>query len=154
MELVNTSSFGNGLLEILFGAENLGPPIYEENHPGSNSDAHFLQHSENKLNYIFSLFIKTYQLLVGCNDSDLLSDGSSKLSKSLKQRVAAKNGNNAPCKYCNDYNDYNCPNHYHLYSTDEASSSEPDFAGPVSMKSGKAKAKKRGKDVKKSRNAY
>lgn len=59
-----------------------------------------------------------------------------------------------PCKYCNDFSDYNCPTHSHLYSTDEASSSEIDFAGHCSTNGRKGKQKKNKKDSRKSRNAY
>ena len=58
-------------------------------------------------------------------------------------------GIEVPCKYCNDYNEYHCPNHYHLYSTDEASSSEAEFICLSTMKSGKSKNKKKVKEVKK-----
>jgi hypothetical protein len=58
-------------------------------------------------------------------------------------------GIEVPCKYCNDYNEYHCPNHYHLYSTDEASSSEAEFICLSTTKSGKGKNKKKVKEVKK-----
>lgn len=54
-----------------------------------------------------------------------------------------------PCKYCNEYNDYHCPNHYHLYSTDEASSSEAEFICFSTAKTAKPKNKKKVKEVKK-----
>lgn len=91
--------------------------------------------------------MKLYRIIHGSSGTELSSDNLSKCLLSLKGKSGAKS--NAPCKYCDDYHQYTCPNHYHLYSTDEASSSEIDFA-PAH---GKGKAKKR-KEVKKHRNAY
>jgi len=57
----------------------------------------------------------------------------------------------AACKNRNDCNDFYCPNHYPMCSTEEASSSEADFAMAASSKPKMVKHKKNRKEVKKSK---
>lgn len=81
-----------------------------------------------------------------------LNSKSSKLGeKAKKSKGSGSNGESIDiaCKYCDDYNDYLCPNHSYLYSTDEASSSEADFINHSYPKTKNSMLKKKNKEVKK-----
>lgn len=127
--------------------------ISDEDFHHYRSDLLILDDSETKLTSLFQPFIKLYHIIFGTSSSDCPNGKIPKCPKGLKKKLAARKSEDKPCAYCNDYSDYTCPNHSYLYSTDEASSSEVDFAGPTSNRGGKGKAKKNTKEVKKSRNA-
>ena len=137
------------LLYKLLGLGDANPAICGFMSPQIDSNIHISKIAKECLSSTF----RVYYQINGINKlesyDDLPSEVISKSSNNLKKNSSAKEGFDTPCVYCQEFDEFNCPNHYHLYSTDEASSSEIDFAAPSSTKSGKGKSKKKNKEVKK-----
>ena len=112
-----------------------------------------LSSNNSFFSYISELFSSDIHQLQDHNISDLTSSQAFLYQSSFDNKGAPKYNPSSPCKLCGDFCDINCPNQEHLYSTDEASSSEIDFAGLSAHKAGKGKAKKNKKKVKRTRYA-
>jgi len=126
----NKESFGNIMIQKLLSVSN----------------------KSSFLSTIGELFGSYNDKLQDQDISDITSDPAFLYHFNLDQKTVAK-CNPSPCKLCDEFGDSSCPNHEHLYSTDEASSSEIDFAGPSANRAGKGKAKKNKKKVKRFRYA-
>lgn len=119
--------------------------------PQLDSNIHISQVAKECLTATFKLFSQINGFSYFENFDEISSDTGSSSSKVAKKNSGGKDKFDWPCSYCQEFDDYNCPNHYHLYSTDEASTSEIDFAVPTTSKRGKGKAKKQSKEVKKNK---
>lgn len=107
------------------------------------------------LNPCIRLVLKLYYLLTGSDIECLAASCDAYIGPTeFREKLGGISpGANASCKFCNEQTDFDCPSHSHLYSTDEASSSDADFVGNCCMKGSKGKAKQTKKNVKKVRSA-
>ena len=119
----------------------------KEKSPGNEFESIFIskivklfESSTNQTIYSRVLF-KIFYFLTGISLSDFNTEDSSISQSHFEESLAAKCGYHLPCKSLEDINLLNYPSHEHLYSTDEASSSEADFFGSTA-KAGKRRGKK------------
>jgi hypothetical protein len=143
-DTINIGGFGNVMLNKLLSVSGDNPPILQKIR---DSNLLLLKDTDNNLSPYAKILMKIYYFLTG-NEFPTMPPCDVYRHLDIQEKLAANFSEQASCK---EDNDISCPNHSHLYSTDEASSSEADFVGSHNSKSGKGKAKKNKRDVKKNR---
>ena len=149
---INIGGLGNVSINKLLSVSGQPPDPHQFGF--RNSKAH---HGDVKvaLNPCIRLVLKLYYLLTGSDIESLAANCDAFIGHNEFQEKLGgiSPGTHASCKFCSELKDFDCPNHSHLYSTDEASSSDADFVGNCCMKGSKGKAKQLRKNVKKVRSA-
>jgi hypothetical protein len=143
-DTINIGSFGNIMLNKLLSVSGNNPPILEKIR---DSNLLLLKDTNDNLSPCSKILMKIYYFLTG-NEFPIMPPCDVYRHLDIQEKLAANFSKQVSCK---EDKDITCPNHSHLYSTDEASSSEADFVGSHNSKSGKGKAKKNKRDVKKNR---
>jgi len=112
--------------------------------------ANLFQEINENHNILIRIILKLFYIITGVSlTGESPNNSSTRSIKHYFEKFISKLGNLLQSTSCEELGDEASPNHDHLYSTDEASSSEADFVGPIPEKSNKGKSKKGRKEVKK-----
>lgn len=146
-DAMNIGSFGKVLQCKLLSINESDPSNIDRNDISSLPK---LKDTNDNLSPYVKILIKIYYFLTG-KEFPIMQPCDVYSHLDIQDKFTTHCENHAPCKFCNEYNEITCPNHSHLYSTDEASSSEADFIGLSNIKPTKVKAKKAKRDVKRTK---
>lgn len=141
------------LSQLLYGDHgSSAPPISDKI---SSHHLSFFQESDDSHNILIRFLFKVFYLITGVSLHDDPNANAFAFSiKPFFERFVSKFAHLLTSESCKELSVEASPTHDHLYSTDEASSSEADFVGPIPDQSGGLKTKKNRKEVSKSKSAY
>lgn len=141
------------LSKLLYG--DTGSPSFSISDKISSHHLNFFQESDDNHNLLIRFLLKLFYLVTGVSLHD--DPNANAFAFSIKpyfESFVSKFIKPPTSESCKEPSDQVNSNHDHLYSTDEASSSEADFAGPIVDEPTGVKAKKNRKEVKIAQNAY